>query len=166
MKSGSSYFNTEICQETKDDRSGKEKKKNPQQRRPPSSPRELGKRENITRPDGIMRGYNYNKVCGEWKTLASENKDGEWEQLEAEWIQYIEDNDSLYFYGRSRKRKLNNSTDSEDMPPLPLPTEAMEIMLDDDDDYMPDCPWKRHDYYDDSPARKLMMDSVYELPWE
>ncbi len=46
------------------------------------------------------------------------------------------------------------------MPPLPPPTEAMEIMLDDDDDYMPDCPWKSNDYYDDSPARELMMDSV------
>jgi hypothetical protein len=48
----------------------------------------------------------------------------------------------LYFYGRSRKKKLNDSTDSEDMPLFPPPTEAMEIMLDDDDDYMPDCPWK------------------------
>ena len=55
---------------------------------------------------------------------------------------------------------MNNSTDFEDMLPLPLLTEAMEIMLDADYDYMPDCPWKRHDYYDDSPARELMMDSV------
>jgi hypothetical protein len=30
---------------------------NPQLRRPPRSQRELGKRENITRWDGIMRGY-------------------------------------------------------------------------------------------------------------
>jgi hypothetical protein len=37
--------------------------------------------------------------------------------LEAELNEYIEDNDSLYFYGRSRKRKLNYSTDSEEMPP-------------------------------------------------
>jgi len=57
MKSGRSYFNTDICQETKDDISGKENEKNPRQRRPPSSPRELGKRENITHRDGIMRGY-------------------------------------------------------------------------------------------------------------
>ncbi len=57
MKSGSSYLNTNICQEKKDDRSGKESKKNCWQRRPPSSPRELGKRENITHRDGIMRGY-------------------------------------------------------------------------------------------------------------
>jgi hypothetical protein len=111
-------------------------------------------------------GWNYegvqffNTVCGEWKTLASKNKEGAWEQLEAEWNQYIEDNDSLYFYRRSRKRKLNDSTNSEDMLPLPLPTEAMEIKLDDDNDYMPDCPWKKHDSYDDSPARELMMDSV------
>jgi hypothetical protein len=40
-----------------DARDGRETKKNHQQRRPPSSLRELGKRENITRPDGIMRGY-------------------------------------------------------------------------------------------------------------
>ncbi len=58
MKSGRSYFNTDICQEMKDDISGKENEKNPRQRRPPGSPRELGKRENITRQDGIMRGYN------------------------------------------------------------------------------------------------------------
>ncbi len=125
----------------------------------------------FTKRAGKKREYNtsgwnhegiqfYNKVCGERKTLASKNEDGAWEQLEAEWIQYIEDNNSFYSYGRSRKRKLNNSTNSEYMPPLPLPTETMEIMLDDDDDYMPDCPWKRHDYYDDSPARELMMDSV------
>ena len=72
--------------------------------------------------------------------------------MEVEWNQYIEDNDSLYFYGRSKKRKLNNSTDFEDMPPLPLPTEAMEIMLDADYDYMPDCPWKKHDSNNDSPS--------------
>ncbi len=51
-----------------------------------------------------MSGWNhegihfYNKVCKEWKKLASENKEGLWEQLEAEWNEYIEDNDSLYFY--------------------------------------------------------------------
>jgi hypothetical protein len=72
--------------------------------------------------------------------------------LEVEWNQYIEDNDSLYFYGRSRKRKLNNSTDFEDMPPLPPPTEAMEIMLDADYDYMPDCPWKKNDSNNYSPS--------------
>jgi hypothetical protein len=71
--------------------------------------------------------------------------------LEVEWNQYTEDNDSLYFYGRSRKRKLNNSMDFEDMPPLPLPTEAMEIMLDADYDYIPDCPWNKHYSNNDSP---------------
>jgi hypothetical protein len=60
----------------------------------------------------------------------------------------IEDNNSLYFYVRSRKRKLNNSTDFKDMPPLPPPMEAMEIMLDADYDYMPDC----HDSNNDSPS--------------
>ena len=35
---------------------------------------------------------------------------------------------------------MNNSTDFEDMQPLTPQTEAMEIMLDDDYDYMPDCP--------------------------
>jgi hypothetical protein len=49
----------------------------------------------FTKRAGKKREYNtsgwnhegikfYNKVCGEWKTLASENKDGAWEQLEAE----------------------------------------------------------------------------------
>ncbi len=66
--------------------------------------------------------------------------------MKKEWNQYIEDNNSLYFYGRSRKRKLKDCTDSEDMPLLPLPAEAMEIMLDANDDYMPDCPWKRRDF--------------------
>jgi hypothetical protein len=33
----------------------------------------------------------FNKVCNEWKKLAS-NKEGTWEQLEAEWNEYIEEN--------------------------------------------------------------------------
>ena len=40
-----------------DERDGKETKKHRQLRRPPSSQRELGKRESITCLDGIMRGY-------------------------------------------------------------------------------------------------------------
>ncbi len=40
-----------------DKRDEKETKKNSQLRRHPSSQRELGKRENITRWDGIMRGF-------------------------------------------------------------------------------------------------------------
>jgi hypothetical protein len=56
----------------------------------------------------------------------------------------------LYFYGRNRKRKLNYSTDSEKMPPLPPPTQALKRRLDDDDDYMPDCPWKQHEFDYDS----------------
>jgi hypothetical protein len=40
-----------------DERDGKETKKNCQLRRPPSSQRELGKRDNIACRDGIMRGY-------------------------------------------------------------------------------------------------------------
>jgi hypothetical protein len=42
--------------------------------------------------------------------------------------------------------------DFEDMLPLPPLTEAMEIMLDADYDYMPDCPWKKHDSNNDSPS--------------
>ncbi len=80
MKSGSSYFNTEICQEMKEDISGKENKNNPQQRRPPSSPRELGKKGEYNTSGWNYEGIQfYNKVCREWKTLASENKDGAWE---------------------------------------------------------------------------------------
>ncbi len=56
------------------------------------------------------------------------------------------------FYGRSRKRKLNHSMDSEDMPPLPTSTQALEIRLDDDDDYRPDCPWKHYGFDNDSPS--------------
>jgi hypothetical protein len=72
--------------------------------------------------------------------------------LEAECNEYTEDNNSLYFYGRSRKRKLNYSTESEVMPPLPPPTQALEIRLDDNDDYMPDCPWQQHDFDYNSPS--------------
>jgi hypothetical protein len=93
----------------------------------------------------------FNMVCDKWKKLASKNKEGTWEQLEAEWNEYIEDNNFLYFYGRSRKRKFNYSTDSEEMLPLPPPTQALEIRLD-DDDYMPDCPFKQHDFDYDFPS--------------
>jgi hypothetical protein len=48
---------TNIGGEKEDNRSGKENKKNHQRRRHPSSRRELGKRENITRLDGIIIGY-------------------------------------------------------------------------------------------------------------
>ncbi len=34
--------------------------------------------------------------------------------------------------------------------PLPPPTQALEIRLDDNDDYMPDDPWKQHDFDYDS----------------
>jgi hypothetical protein len=60
------------------------------------------------------------------------------------------------FYRRSRKRKLNYSTDSEDMPPLPPPMQALEIRLDDNDDYMPDCPWKQHGFDYDSPSSQYI----------
>ncbi len=86
-----------------------------------------------------MSGWNhegihfFNKVCNEWKKLASENKEGTWGWLEAEWSEYIKDNNSLCIYGRIRKRKLNYSTDSEEMPPLPPLMQALEIRLDDND---------------------------------
>jgi hypothetical protein len=117
----------------------------------------------LTKRAGKKREYNmsrwnherihfFNKVCNEWKKQASKNKEGTWERLEAEWNEYIEDNDSFYFYGRSRKRKLNYSTDSEEMPPLPPPMQALEIRLNDDDDFMPDCPWKQHEFHYDPPS--------------
>ena len=53
--------------------------------------------------------------------------------LEAEWNTYVKENDSIYLYGRSRKRKSNDSADYEDMPQLQLKTEVSEIFLDDDD---------------------------------
>jgi hypothetical protein len=49
-------MNTDICWEKKDDRYGKENKRNHQQRRPPSSQRKQEGRENITHQDGITRG--------------------------------------------------------------------------------------------------------------
>jgi hypothetical protein len=52
----------------------------------------------------------------------------------------------------SRKRKSIYSTDSEEMFPLPPPTQALEIRLDDNDDYMPDCLWKQHYFDCDSPS--------------
>jgi hypothetical protein len=30
--------------------------------------------------------------------------------------------------------------------------QALKIRLDDDDDYMPDCPWKQHEFDYDSPS--------------
>jgi hypothetical protein len=100
----------------------------------------------------IHEGIHFsNKVCNKWKKLATKKKEGKWDRLEAEWNVYIEDNNSLYFYQRSRKRKLSYSTDSEEMPPLPPPMQALEIRLNDNDDYMPDCPWKQYEFdYDSS----------------
>jgi hypothetical protein len=108
----------------------------------------------------------YNKVQDEWKRLASENKEQRWEQLEAEWSDYIEDYKSLNFYGRSRKRKMNNSTDSEDMPSLPS-MDVCETMLVNNDYYQPDCPWKMPDFDDDDQPRRTLnrvsMGDNYEL---
>ncbi len=75
--------------------------------------------------------------------------------MESEWNQYIEEYKSLYFSGRSRKRKLNDGTDHEDMPSLPT-MDISEIMLVDDEDYQPDCPWKTFDNDDnDKPICNL-----------
>jgi hypothetical protein len=57
MKSGNSVMRDVMYPPRLDKRDGKETKKNHQLRRPPSSQRELGKRESITCLDGIMRGY-------------------------------------------------------------------------------------------------------------
>ncbi len=61
--------------------------------------------------------------------------------MESEWNDYIEEYYLLYFFGRSRKRKLNDGTDPKDMPSLPT-MDVSEIMLVDNEDYQPDCPWK------------------------
>ncbi len=42
------------------------------------------------------------------------------------------------------------------MPPLPTPTQALKIKLDDNDDYMPDCQWKQHGFDDDSPSNQYI----------
>jgi hypothetical protein len=119
----------------------------------PKFTKRAGKKREHNTPGWNHEGIHFfNKDCNEWKKLASKNKEGTWDQLEAEWNEYIEDNNSLYFYRRSKKRKFNYSTDSEEMPPLPPPIHALEIRLNDDDDYMPDCPWKQHDFDYDSPT--------------
>ncbi len=107
MKSGNSVMRDKMYPLRLDKRDGKETKKNHQLRRHPSSQRELGKRESITHLDRIRKGIHFfNKVCNKWKKQAIKNKEGTWEHLEAEWNEYIEVNDSLYFYRRSRKTKL------------------------------------------------------------
>jgi hypothetical protein len=73
-------------------------------------------------------------------------------KLEADWNEYIEEYNSLYHYGRSGKRRLNNSTDPEDTP-APPSMDALEIILFDDDGYQPDCPWKTYDFNEDNLSR-------------
>ncbi len=91
----------------------------------------------------------YNMVQDEWKRLASENKDQTWEKLESEWNEYIEEYESIYFSGKgSRKRKSNDDTDPQEMPPLPS-MDVSEIMVVDNEDYEPYCPWKMFDNDDD-----------------
>ncbi len=57
MKYGNSVMREEMYPLRLDKRDGKETKKNHQLRRPPSSQRELGKRENTARRDESMRRY-------------------------------------------------------------------------------------------------------------
>ncbi len=64
---------------------------------PKFTKRAVKKREYNTSGWNHQRIHFFNKVCGEWKKLASKNKKGTWEHLEAEWNEYIEDNNSLYF---------------------------------------------------------------------
>ncbi len=62
--------------------------------------------------------------------------------MESEWNEYIEEYEYMYFLGKgSRKMKSNNGTDPQEMPTLPS-MDVSEIMLVDDEDYEPDCPWK------------------------
>jgi hypothetical protein len=69
--------------------------------------------------------------------------------LESEWNEYIEENESMYFSDKgSRKKKSNNGTNPQEMPTLPSMV-VSEIMLVDDEDYEPDCPWKMFDNNDD-----------------
>jgi len=119
----------------------------------------------FTKKAGKKREYNasgwnhqgiifYNKVWDEWKRLASENKDQTWEKLESEWNEYIEEYKLMYFSGKgSRKRKSTNGTNPQEMPTLPS-MDVSEIMLVDDEDYEPDCPWKMFDNDDDHRPRQ------------
>jgi hypothetical protein len=60
---------------------------------------------------------------------------------------------------------MNKSTDREDMPSLPS-MDVCEIMLVDDDDYQPDCPWKMPDFDDDDQPRctlnRVSLGNYYE----
>ncbi len=72
----------------------------------------------------------------------------------------------MYFFGRSRKRKLNNGTDPKDMPSLPT-MDVSEMMLVDDEDYHPDCPWKTFDNNDnDEPRQNLNRVSYDNDDWD
>ncbi len=85
----------------------------------------------------------YKKVWDRWKSLSQENKDGCWEKLKAEWIVYVKDYKWTNCYCTNRKRKRNDRVCPENMPALPL-MDLFEIMLDGDDDFEPDCPWKMY----------------------
>jgi hypothetical protein len=110
--------------------------------------------------------FFYNKVWDEWKRLASENKDQTWQKLESEWNDYIEEYNLLYFSGRSRKRKLNNGMDPEDMPSLSTKN-VSEMMLVNNEDYQPDCPWKMFDNNEiDEPRQNLNRVSYGNDKWD
>jgi hypothetical protein len=80
MNSGNSAMRDKAYPLGMDTRDGRETKNNHRQKKNPSSPRELEKfREYNTSRWDHKRIHFFNKVCKEWKKLASKNKDGTWE---------------------------------------------------------------------------------------
>ncbi len=61
---------------------------------------------------------------------------------------------------------MNDGTDPKDMPPLAT-MNVSEIMLVDNEDYQPDCPWKTFDNNDnDKPRRNLNRVSHGKDDWD
>jgi len=110
----------------------------------------------FTKKEGVKRevnstGWNkegiefYNKVWEGWKKLSGKNHMGLWKkQVEDMWFEYLEEMGEWDNQGKKKKCKKTNSED-EDLNPLMSnlpPGEAAEMVLEGDEGYQPDCPWK------------------------
>ena len=125
---------------------------------------ELPKTSKFTKKAGLKREFNsvgwskdgidyYNKVWEGWRKLSGENHMGLWKtQVEDMWFEYVEQMGENQ--GRKKKRNKSYAEDEDSYPPMPnLPVlEAAEMVLEGDEGYQPDRPWKNSesaDYYDE-----------------
>jgi len=93
MKSGNNVMRGKMYPPRLGKRDGKETKKNRHLRRLPKFTKRAGKKREYNKSGWNHEGIHFFiKVCNKWKKLASKNQKGTWEQLEAEWNEYIEDN--------------------------------------------------------------------------